>query len=50
MGFFVLFRSWVIFKIKKDGFYALIFYTFNNNSRRKQTKKNPTHYFVDITK
>ena len=36
-------------KIKK-GFYTLALYTFNNNSRSKQNKKNPTYPFVDITK
>ena len=28
-------------KIKKTGFYTLDFYTFINNSRSKQNKKNP---------
>ena len=38
-------------KIKKrPGFYTLVFYTFINNSRSKQNKKNPTQAFVDITK
>ena len=38
-------------KIKiRPGFYTVIFYTFINNSRSKQNKKNPTHPFVDITK
>ena len=31
-------------------FYTLVFYTFINNSRSKQHRKNPTHTFVDITK
>ena len=49
--FFILFRSWVICKNqKRPGFYTLAFYTFINNSRSKQNKKNPTHPFVDITK
>ena len=49
--FFILFRSWVICKkLKRPGFYKLVFYTFINNSRSKQNKKNPTHPFVDITK
>ena len=49
--FFILFRSWVICKNwKRPGFYTLVFYTFINNSRSKQNKKNPTHPFVDITK
>ena len=26
------------------------FYTFRNNPRSKENKKNPTHSFVDITK
>ena len=49
--FFILFRSWVICKsLKEPGFYTLVFYTFINNSRSKQNKKNPKHAFVDITK
>ena len=49
--FFISFRSWVIGKnLKRPGFYTLVFYTFINNSRSKQNKKNPTHSFVDITK
>ena len=37
-------------KIKKDlVFYTLVFYTFINNSRSKQNKKNLAHIFVDIT-
>ena len=28
----------------------LVFYTFINNSKSKQNKKNLTHRFVDITK
>ena len=44
------FRSWVICKNrKKPGFCTLVFYTFINNSRSKQNKKNPTHRFVNIT-
>ena len=35
---------------KKPGLYTLVFYTFINNSRSKQNKKNPTHSFVYITK
>ena len=51
VGFFFSFRSWVICKnLKRPGFYTLVFYTFINNSRSKQNKKNPTHPFVDITK
>ena len=49
--FFISFRSWVRCKnLKRPGFYTLVFYTFINNSRSKQNKKNPTHSFVDITK
>ena len=49
--FFISFRSWVICKnLKRPGFYTLVFYTFINNSRSKQNKKNPTHPSVDITK
>ena len=49
--FFILCRSWVIYKsLKRPGFYTLVFYTFTNNSRSKQNFKNPTHAFVDITK
>ena len=44
---FILFRSWVICKnVKRPGFYALVFYTFINNSRSKQNKKNLTHSFL----
>ena len=46
--FFILFKSWVIYKNKKwPGFYTLIFYIFINNSRSKQ---NPEQLFVDIVK
>ena len=31
------------------GFYTLVFYTFINNSRSKQDKKNPAHAFEDIS-
>ena len=49
--FSILFRSWVICKHwKRPGVHTLVFYTFMNNSRSKQKKKNPTHPFVDITK
>ena len=49
--FFILFRSWVICKnLKRPGFYTLVFYTFINNSRSKQNKKNPEQAFVDIVK
>ena len=49
--FFILFRSWIIYKsLKRSGFYTLVFYTFINNSRSKQNQTNPTHAFVDITK
>ena len=48
--FFISFRSWVISKnLKRPGVCTLVFYTFINNSRSKQNKKNPTHHFVDIT-
>ena len=36
--------------LQRPGFYTLAFYTFINNSRSKQNKKNPTHPLVDITK
>ena len=49
--FLISFRSWVVCKnLKRPDFYTLVFYTFINNSRSKQIKKNPTHAFVDITK
>ena len=49
--FFILFTSWVICKnFKRPGFYTLAFYTFINNWRSKQNKKNLTHPFLDITK
>ena len=51
-GIFLFYLDLELFvKIKKrPGFYTLVFYTFINNSRSKQNKKNPTHPFVDITK
>ena len=49
--FFILCRSWVIWeKLKRPGFYTLIFYIFINNSRPKQNKKNPVHPFLEIIK
>ena len=36
-------------KLKRPGFYTLVFYIVINNSRSKQ-KKNPEHVFVDIVK
>ena len=49
--FFILFRSWVTWKsYKRPGFYRLVLYTFINNSRSKETNKNPKPPFVDITK
>ena len=49
--FFISFRSWVICKkLKRPGFYTLVFYTFIDNSRSKQNKRNSTHPFVDIIK
>ena len=48
---FILFGSSVICKnLKRSGFYKLVFYTFINNSRCRQSEKYPTHSFVDITK
>ena len=48
---FILFRSWAICKnFKKPGFHKLVFYTFINNSRSRQIKKNPAQALVDITK
>ena len=48
---FISFRSWVICEnLKIPGFYTLVFYTFINNSKSKQNKRNSTHPFVDITK
>ena len=49
--FLILFRSWVICKNeKRPSFYTLAFYTFINNSRSKQDKKNLIHLFLDITR
>ena len=46
VGFFFLFRSWVICKnYKRPGFYTLAFYIFINNSRSKQNKKT-VHSFL----
>ena len=52
VGFFLFLLDLALFaKIKKKtGFYTLVFYTFINNSKSKQNKKNSTHPFVDITK
>ena len=51
VGFFILFRTWVICQNQKIlGFYILTETSFINNSRSKQNKKNPTHSFVDIGK
>ena len=52
VGFFLFHLDLELFaKIKKKtGFYTLVFYTFINNSRSKQNKKNPTNSFVDIIK
>ena len=49
--FFILFGSSVICKNQnRSGFYTLVFYIVINNSRSKQTKKNPEHPFWDIIK
>ena len=37
-------------KLKKTWFLHTRFYTFINNSRSKQKKKDPAHAFVDLTK
>ena len=37
-------------KLKRPGFYTLVFYIFINNSRSKQNLKNPEHTLVDIIK
>ena len=51
VGLFLFYLDLELFaKIKRPGFYTLIFYTFINNSRSKQNIKNPTHPFVDINK
>ena len=52
VGFFLFYLDLELFaKIKKDLVSThFFFYTFINNSRSKQNKKNPTHAFVDITK
>ena len=51
VGFFILFRTWVICQNQKIlGFYILTETSFINNSRSKQNKKNPIHSFVDIGK
>ena len=49
--FLILLRSSVICKkLKRPGFYTLVYYIFVNNSRSKQNEKNPAHSFVDIIK
>ena len=52
VGFFFYFIQILSYlpKLKKAGFYTLVFCTFINNSRSKQNKKSPTHAFVGITK
>ena len=37
-------------KLKRPGFYTLVFYIFINNSRSKQHKINPEHAFLDNIK
>ena len=51
VGFFLFYLDLELFeKVKKTpGFYTLVFYTFINNSRSTQNKKNPTNSFVDVT-
>ena len=44
---FILFRSWVICKNKKD---LVSTHLFFNNSRSKQNEKNPKPPFLDIAK
>ena len=47
--FFNFFKSWVICKkLKRTGFYILVFYIFINNTRSEQNKRNPEHAFLDI--
>ena len=49
--FAVFFRSSVIpKKLKRPGFYTLVFYIFINNSRSKQNEKNPEQALVGIIK
>ena len=49
--FLILLRSSVICeKLKRPGFYTLVYYIFVNNSRSTQNEKNPAHSFVDIIK
>ena len=49
-GFFILFRSWVIYRnVKNKGVETRFFSIFANNSRSKQNK-NPAHPFHDIGK
>ena len=50
-GFFILFRTWVIYKnLKNDCVETRSFLIFTNNSGSKQNKKNPGYPFVDIRK
>ena len=39
-----------IFKFHLPGIYILVFFIFFNNSRSRQSKRNPEHQFVDIIK
>ena len=53
-GFFlILFRFCLDFRnknVKNECVETRSFLIFENNSRSKQDKKNPTHFFVDIDK
>ena len=50
-GIFLIFLDLELFaKIKRPGFYTLVFYIFINNSRSKQNLKNPEHHFLDVIK
>ena len=37
-------------KLRRPGFYTVVFYIFIHTSRSKQNKKNSKHYFLDIIK
>ena len=50
VGFFLFYLDLeLIAKKRRPGFYTLIFYTFINNLRSKQNKKNSTQAFPGIT-
>ena len=48
--FFLILILSYLQKLKRSGFYTLVFYIFTNNSKSKQNKENPEHPLVGIRK